>query len=403
MAKVKSPPQKSEKDNFPAFPRVADVHVQIPDKLSKETKHKLVAVKEKAPKALVQGASLVGMYIVEFTRGEDGKLVPWRNRKFVKPEQAEINVGDFAVVYGRGIFEGINFYKDGILFFKEHIDRFYAGMEIARLEMPMSREEFEKLMFEAIERSGLKQGYIRPILTAGRGKDGTLGINVGCEDPCVFVYVCPPLALYTEETYKKGIRLVESPYRKQPKSVMGLNNLKWTCYFTNLLVKAEAKERGYDDGVMLLKDPKGNKYVSEVSAANLFFMKNNVLYTPSLESNCLEGITRNAFIKLAREKGIEVVEKQCTLAEFMEADEAFATGTAAGLIAVSEITGRRIGTGAEGETTGMLRKAYYEEVVPNSLTPFAGTIRKFEELEAGKDYFDLGEMEEKPGLPPRLE
>lgn len=341
-----------------------------------------------------QGSTIVGMYKVEYTRTEEGKFVKWRNRKFVKPECAEINVGDFGLIYGRGIFEGINFYKGGVLFLEKHLDRFFAGAETSRLDMPLSRDEFRNFILEAAKKSGLKEGYLRPILTAGRGKDGTLGINVGCEDPTVFVIACNPLALYTEETYKKGIKITDSPYTKQPKTVMDLNNLKWLCYFPNLMVKAEAKERGYDDGIMVLKEPDGKKYVSEVSAANLFFIKDKVLYTPSLDSNCLEGITRNAFIELARKKGIEVVEKRCTLDEFMSADEAFATGTAAGLIAIKEIRGRLIGTGKEGEITGKLREAYFKEVVPTSLTPFDHAGKKLEDLQAGRDYHDLTILKE---------
>jgi branched-chain amino acid aminotransferase len=110
------------------------------------------------------------------------------------------------------------------------------------------------------------------------------------------------------------------------------------------------------------------RYLSEASAANVFIVKGGVLKTPDLECNCLNGVTRNAIIRLAREKGLTVIEGKITEKELMDADEVFETGTAAGVIAITSINGKKIGNGTEGEMTRMLREAYNNEVIPRSLT-----------------------------------
>ena len=340
----------------------------------------------------------------EHTLAEDGRMVKWRAEGFRPWEKAEINVIDQTVMYGLGLFEGINFYKGGVLYLDQHLDRLCVGLEQGGLEMPISREHLREKILEAVKKSGLDKGYIRPVVTAGTGKDGTLGIGVMREDPCVFIYVCRPIALYSEETYAKGIKLAGSPYRKPGGKVLDLTNIKWTDYFLNIKVKEDAKKRGYDDWIMLMDQDLGtvtllgkkgakykvyDEYLSELSAANLFFIKDGVLYTPSLESNCLNGVTRNAFLKIAGAKGMQTVEKRCTMKELLDADEAFATGTAAGLIAISEVNGTKIGGGREGEKTRMLRRAYEEEVIPGNLTPVP-ELKGFGELKEGVDFLDLG-------------
>ena len=377
----------------------------------------VVGEKTKVKKA--PGEPLVGMFTFEHTHkhpkppkeGERESFgrshVAWPVRKFVDLHEAKICIADQIVVYGHGIFEGINFYKgkDGkakILFLKEHLDRMEKGMKESGLEPPLSREQMERFIIETVERSGMEEGYIRPVITAGVGKGGALGIGIKRENPTFFVYVCHPIALFDDDQYANGISVKVSPYMKMPQEVINLISKKWTDYFLNIMVKEDAKKSGYGDGIMNTYIRKGRKgeYVSELSAMNVFFLgKDGVLYTPSLESNCLDGVTRRAIMKLAKEMGIDVVEKRCTVEHLRKAGEVFGTGTAAGIIAITRVGKTKIGDGKEGSVTKALRRAYKEKVIPENLTPLV-ELPKFEDLKEGEDYVLL--KDERDDSPPFL-
>ena len=308
-----------------------------------------------------------------------------RKEEFLKPGEAKIDVLDHGLLYGGGIFEGINFYtingKTGVLFLEEHLDRFYDGIYALRITPVTTKDSLKKRILETVEKSGLKRGYIRPVITRGVGKE--LGISALCIDPTLFIYVCPPPHLFSEEAYQKGLSVEISPNTRISASEKNTTRLKWLDYALNTEAKVAANKRGYNDAIMMVRMtvervPDGDggekeivkRYVSEGTASNVFFVdKEGVLKTPSLECNCLDGVTRKAIIDLAKKKGLTVEEGRYTENDLLNAKEVFYTGTAAGVIAITSINKRKIGEGREGEITRMLREAYNNEVIPNNLTP----------------------------------
>ena len=336
----------------------------------------------------VSDAGVVWICSVERFRTDSGVYMKKpRAERFVHPkdQDAKISVLDHGLLYSMGIFEGINFYtlegKTGILLLDSHLDRLYDGAEQLGIKVPITKDEFWERMLEAVARSGLEKGYIRPVLTRGVGNQ--LGLAAKCSDPTLFIYVCPPLALFGEREYANGLSVEVSPYARLSVSEINITRLKWLDYALNAAAKAAAIAKGYDDAIMAVRHPEGwmsgaaygseklemsRRVISEMTAGNIFFYKDGILHTPSLECNCLDGVTRRAVIDAAIENGITVKEGLFTEKDLLGADEVFETGTAAGVIAMTKINGETVGKGYEGEITKYTRKIYEEEVVPNNLT-----------------------------------
>jgi branched-chain amino acid aminotransferase len=271
------------------------------------------------------------------------------NGKFVDKEDAKISVYDHGLLYGDGVFEGIRAY-DGVVFkLKEHIDRLYDSAKSITLEIPMSKEEMEKVVIETLRVNNLKDAYIRLVVTRGVGD---LGLDPRkCKSPTIFCIAEPMNPLLGED----GIRVITASVRRLPVDVLN-PAVKSLNYLNSILAKIQANYAGVDEAFLL--DAEG--YVAEGTGDNIFVVKNGVIKTPPVSSSVLRGITRDTVIDLAREMGYEVVEERLTLHELYVADEVFITGTAAEIVPVVEIDGRKINDGKTGEITKKLREKFKE-------------------------------------------
>ena len=271
------------------------------------------------------------------------------NGKFVDKEDAKISVYDHGLLYGDGVFEGIRAY-DGVVFkLKEHIDRLYDSAKSITLEIPMSKEEMEKVVIETLRVNNLKDAYIRLVVTRGVGD---LGLDPRkCKSPTIFCIAEPMSPLLGED----GIRVITASVRRLPVDVLN-PAVKSLNYLNSILAKIQANYAGVDEAFLL--DAEG--YVAEGTGDNIFVVKNGVIKTPPVSSSVLRGITRDTVIDLAREMGYEVVEERLTLHELYVADEVFITGTAAEIVPVVEIDGRKINDGKTGEITKKLREKFKE-------------------------------------------
>ncbi|EHP86595.1 branched-chain-amino-acid transaminase [Methanotorris formicicus] len=271
------------------------------------------------------------------------------NGKFVDKEDAKISVYDHGLLYGDGVFEGIRAY-DGVVFkLKEHIDRLYDSAKSITLEIPMSKEEMEKIVIETLRVNNLKDAYIRLVVTRGVGD---LGLDPRkCKTPTIFCITEPMNPLLGED----GIRVITASVRRLPVDVLN-PAVKSLNYLNSVLAKIQANYAGVDEAFLL--DAEG--YVAEGTGDNIFVVKNGVIKTPPVSSSVLRGITRDTVIDLARELGYEVVEERLTLHELYVADEVFITGTAAEIVPVVEIDGRKINDGKIGEITKKLREKFKE-------------------------------------------
>ena len=269
------------------------------------------------------------------------------NGEFVEKEDAKISVYDHGLLYGDGIFEGIRAY-DGVVFkLKEHIDRLYDSAKSITLEIPMTKEEMEKVVVDTVKINNLKDAYIRLVITRGVGD---LGLDPRkCPKPTIFCIAEPMNPLLGED----GIKVITSSVRRLPVDVLN-PAVKSLNYLNSILAKIQANYAGVHEAFLL--DSEG--YVAEGTGDNIFVVKNGIIKTPPVSSSVLRGITRDTVIDLAKELGYTVVEERLTLHELYVADELFITGTAAELVPVVEIDGRVINHGELGEITKKLSEEF---------------------------------------------
>jgi len=270
--------------------------------------------------------------------------------------QASVSVFDHGLLYGDGVFEGIRIYHGRILKLATHLRRFDQSARAIRLTLPYSSTELEAACRETVEANGLSDGYIRLVATRG---PGSLGIDpVPCPRPCVFV-IAATIQLYPQSYYDEGLSVISSSVvRTHPQSLSP--RIKSLNYLNNILAKIEALDAGVLESVMY--NLQGN--VAEASADNLFIVRPDaitgdpVLWTPPLTAGCLEGVTRNLVIGLARAAGYTVREEDITRHDLYTCDEFFLTGSGAEVVPVVNIDRRAVGTGKPGPVTQQLITAF---------------------------------------------
>lgn len=273
------------------------------------------------------------------------------NGEFKEKENARVSVYDHGFLYGDGVFEGIRAYDGKIFKLNQHIDRLFDSAKSIDLRPPLTKAELIEAIKKTLKRNELRNAYIRPIITRGKGN---LGLDPEkCGKSNVFILVQGWEALYGD-LYNDGLEAVTVGVRRNSPAALP-PNIKSLNYLNNILGKIEANYKGGNEAIFLDKDGK----VSEGSGDNIFLVKNNEIKTPPTLNN-LKGITRNTVIKLAREEGFDVEEKDIGLTDLYTADEVFVTGTAAEIAPIVEIDGREIGRGDPGEVTKKLMNRFKE-------------------------------------------
>jgi branched-chain amino acid aminotransferase len=280
----------------------------------------------------------------------DGELVEWRN--------ATTHVLTHSLHYGMGVFEGVRAYKtpQGTAIFRlqAHTDRLFDSAHIMGMKIPFTKEQVNEATLAAVRENNLDSAYIRPL--AFYGSEG-MGIRADNLKVHLIVAAWHWGAYMGEEALANGIKIRTSSFTRHHVNITMTRAKSSGSYVNSMLALQEAVSAGADEALLL--DPEG--YVAEGSGENIFIVKNGVLYTPEVTA-CLNGITRSTVLTLAREQGIEIVEKRITRDEVYIADEAFFTGTAAEVTPIREVDGRQIGLGRRGPVTEKLQKAYFDLV-----------------------------------------
>ena len=281
----------------------------------------------------------------------DGQLVEWRD--------AKIHVLTHTLHYGCGAFEGVRAYDtvNGTAIFRlqEHSQRLLNSAKILRMQVPYMLEQINEAQKEVVRANKLKSCYIRPLVWIG---DEKLGVSPKGNKVHLMVAAWEWGAYLGEDGMKKGIRIKTSSYARSPVNAT-MSQAKTVSNYTNsILANMEATDDGYDEALLL--DVSG--FVSEGSGENFFIVKDGVIYTPDLSAGALNGITRNTVLHIAKDLGIEVVQKRITRDEVYIADEAFFSGTAAEVTPIRELDRVQIGIGSRGPVTEKVQAAFFDIV-----------------------------------------
>jgi branched-chain amino acid aminotransferase len=279
----------------------------------------------------------------------------WLNGEFVAWEDAKVHVLTHALHYGTGVFEGIRAYETdrgtAIFRHREHLDRLEASAKLYYMDLPFSKEQIREVTHELIARNGFKSCYIRPLVWRGYGP---MGLNP-LENPVeAMVAVWEWGAYLGEEGKRNGVRGRVSSYRRISADSLIPHAKACGQYLNSVLAKIESLKAGYEEAIML--DDKG--YVCEGSGENIFVVKDGAISTPPQAAAILDGINRKSCMRIARDLGYEVVERNLVRAELALADEVFLTGTAAELTPLREIDDIAIGEGVPGPITRAIQSAF---------------------------------------------
>lgn len=281
----------------------------------------------------------------------DGELIQWRD--------AKVHVLTHTLHYGMGVFEGVRAYNSStlgtsIFRLQEHTDRLFRSAHIMRMKLPFDKETINQAQKQVVRENGLTEAYLRPM--AFYGSEG-MGLRADNLKAHVMVAAWNWPSYMSPEARDIGIKVRTSSYTRHHVNISMCKAKANGHYINSLLALQEALDCGCEEALLL--DAEG--YVAEGSGENFFLVRDGVIYTPELTS-CLDGITRNTIFQLAADCGYTIKEKRLTRDEVYVADEAFFTGTAAEVLPIRELDGRKIGEGRRGPVTTRLQDLYFKAV-----------------------------------------
>ena len=282
----------------------------------------------------------------------DGALVP--------ESQAKISVFDHGLLYGDGVFEGIRFYNGRVFRLEQHIRRLYDSARAILLNVSIPPDEMTRAVCETVKANGLRDGYIRLVLTRGVGPMGLSPYK--CPKSSVII-IAATISLYPEEAYRDGLTMATVATRRPSHDILS-PQVKSLNYLNNVMAKVEAIQAGAEEGLML----NDVGLVAECTGDNLFIVRDGVISTPPLTAGALDGITRGVVFEIATELGIPIRERDMSRHDIYTADECFLTGTAAEVIAAVKLDQRVIGTGKPVSITNRII-ARFRELTQSTGTP----------------------------------
>ena len=253
----------------------------------------------------------------------------WLNGDFVEWADAKLHVLSHALHYASSVFEGERVYKRKIFKLEEHTERLFYSANKMDMEIPFTMDEVNDACNTTVNKNNIIDGYVRPIAWRGAEMMGVSAQNTKINF-AVAVWEWP--SYFDPDERLKGIRLSLSKWRRPSPETIPCDTKAAGLYMICTLSKHDAEKNGYADSLML--DFEG--YIAEATGANVFFIKNNEIHTPS--PDCfLDGITRRTVIELAKKRGISIVQRKISPDEMNDFTECFLTGTAVEVTPVSQI------------------------------------------------------------------
>jgi branched-chain amino acid aminotransferase len=278
----------------------------------------------------------------------------------MEQEKAVVPLMTHALHYGSGVFEGIRIYDTpkgkAVFRLPEHMVRFKNSGKVLCMNIPYTVDQLCDATKQVVRETVPEADYIRPIAYYGANAQGKITLN-----PAVFplhvAIACATMGTYLgAESMEKGARVATSSWKKYSHESTSLTAKICGNYVNSILAKLESNQRGVEESLMLNQ----NGTVAEGPGENMFIVRNGKIITPPIAAGILEGITKDSVLTIARDLGIEIVEREITRSEIFVCDEFFFTGTAAELTPVRSLDERMIGEGKPGPITKKLQKAFFE-------------------------------------------
>ena len=266
------------------------------------------------------------MQLIPFDN-RDGLI--WMNGNFINWNDAKVHVLNHGLHYGSCVFEGIRVYNKKVFKLMEHIERLFLSAKTLDLDIDYTTNEIMEYTKQIVDKQKVVNGYIRPVVWRGSEK---MAISAKTGKTNIAIATWPWPSYFSPEQILKGIKMSISDWRRPPPNCAPINSKAAGLYMICSLSKHKAESNGFDDALMLdYRD-----YIAEATGANIFFVKDNTLFTP--KADCfLNGITRKTVIQIAKNIGITVKEEFLELNFLSKCEEAFLTGTAVEITPVSSI------------------------------------------------------------------
>mgnify|MGYP001497138032 FL=1 len=282
----------------------------------------------------------------------------WLNGNFQPFDETNVHLLSNTLHYGIGVFEGVRAYEtsEGGAIFRlyDHTKRLFDAASKVNITIPYSINELCDAQKESMSKNNLLEGYIRPIVFLGSESMGlrsqdSLSVNVAI--------ACWEWPSYMDPDAKKnGISVIKSPYQQYDNPLYSNNKIIGT-YVNSIMAVNDAIAKGAEEAILLDK----NGHISEGSGENLFIIKNSRLMTPTTDF-CLNGITRQSVISIAKDLNYEIEEKDLIFDDLLDSDEAFYSGTAVEITPITKVNESKIGSGSIGPITDILQKKYSQIV-----------------------------------------
>ena len=278
----------------------------------------------------------------------------WYNGEFVEWQNATTHVLNHGLHYGSCVFEGLRVYGEKIYKLEKHTDRLFFSAQRMGIDVPYSKDEINRAHEETIKKMNIKYGYVRPVIWRG---SEMMAISAQKNKVNVAVATWEWPSYFTKEDRLKGISLQTAVWKRPPPDCIPTDTKAAGLYMICTLSKHEAEKNGYTDALML--DYKGR--VSESTGSNIFLVINGEIHTP-VPDCFLNGITRQAVIEIAKNEGINVIERDIYPDEISKAEEIFLTGSAVEVTPVGKIDNQNFKV---GDITTKISSLYMKEVDPN--------------------------------------
>jgi branched-chain amino acid aminotransferase len=278
---------------------------------------------------------------------QNGEIKPWKD--------ATAHVMSHALHYGSSVFEGIRSYPtpDGAAIFRltDHLHRLFHSAKIYDMVLPYSADELAAATRAVISKNGLKASYIRPVAYRGLG-----GFGLSAETPIDVAVAAWPMGPYLgAEALENGITACVSSWQRFAPNTIPAGAKAGGNYLSGQLIAREARQRGFGEGIAL----SSSGLLSEGAGENLFLVFDGGLHTAPASASILAGITRDSLKTLAREEGIDVIERDLPREYLYLADEVFMCGTAAEITPIRAVDGKQVGAGKAGPVTRRLQELFF--------------------------------------------